>query len=155
VAGRAMHPHVCAKGDIPLLEYHVEECPPPTAPPGPLLRPLLRGSPFVLGAWGAVPLPPPAPPRRLRRSGGRGGPVILPRFVQSPLLRSVPGIYHAFLGIDPVPGRGDAARLRTVFCVPPSRIGTLRQVHSATVLEWDEADAIRGSGGRREGDVLW
>ena len=81
--------------------------------------------------------------------------MILPRFVQSPLLRSVPGIYHAFLGIDPLPGRGDAARLRTVFCVPPSRIGTLKQVHSATVLEWDEADAIRGSGGRREGDVLW
>src|SRR4030067_680678 len=41
------------------------------------------------------------------------------------------------------------------FRIPPSRSGTLRQVHSATVLEWDEADAIRGSGGKREGDVLW
>jgi YfiH family protein len=81
--------------------------------------------------------------------------VILPHFVQSPLLRSVPGIYHAFLGIDPQPGRGDAGRLRTVFSIPPSRVGTLRQIHSATVLEWEEADTVQGEGGKREGDALW
>ena len=81
--------------------------------------------------------------------------MILPRFVQSPLLRSVPGIYHAFLGVDPVPGRMDAERLRAVFSVPPSRVGTLRQRHSAIVLEWEEADAVPGGEGRREGDALW
>lgn len=81
--------------------------------------------------------------------------MILPRFVQSPLLRSVPGVYHAFLGVDPVPGRGDSERLGIVFSVPSSRVGTLRQVHSATVLEWEEADAIPGGEGRREGDALW
>ena len=81
--------------------------------------------------------------------------MILPRFVQSPLLRSVSGIYHAFPGVDPKSGRKDAERLRTVFSVPPSRIGTLRQIHSANVLEWEEADAIRGRGGQREGDALW
>ena len=81
--------------------------------------------------------------------------MIPPRFVQSPLLRSVSGVYHAFLGVDPVPERGDAERLGAVFSVPPSRIGTLRQVHSATVLEWEEADAVPGGEGRREGDALW
>jgi len=81
--------------------------------------------------------------------------VILPTFVQSPLLRSVPGIYHAFPGVDPKSGRKDAERLRTVFSIPPSVIGTLKQVHSANVLEWEEADAVRGRGGQREGDALW
>ncbi len=81
--------------------------------------------------------------------------MILPRFVQSPLLRSAAGVYHAFLGVDPVPGRGDAGRLRTVFSVPPSRVGTLRQRHTATVLEWEEGDAVPGGEGRREGDALW
>ena len=81
--------------------------------------------------------------------------MILPRFVQSALLRSVPGVYHAFLGVDPLPGRGDAGRLQTVFSVPPSRVGTLRQRHSATVLEWEETDAVPGGTGRREGDALW
>jgi YfiH family protein len=71
------------------------------------------------------------------------------------LLLSVPGIYHAFLGIDPVPERGDAGRLRTVFSIPPSRIGTLRQIHSATVLEWKEADTVPGERGNREGDAMW
>lgn len=79
----------------------------------------------------------------------------LPRFVQSPLLRSVPGFYHAFLGVDPLPGRGEAGRLQTVFSVPPSCVGTLRQRHSATVLEWEEADAVPGGEGKREGDALW
>ena len=79
--------------------------------------------------------------------------MILPRFVQSPLLRSVPGIYHAFLGIDPAAGRGDAERLSSVFCVPPSRIGTLRQIHSATVLEREDGDKV--GNGAREGDALW
>ena len=81
--------------------------------------------------------------------------MILPYFVQSPMLRSVPGIYHAFLGIDPQPGRGDAGRLQTVFSIPPSRIGTLRQIHSATVLGWEEVDTVSGDGGKREGDALW
>jgi YfiH family protein len=81
--------------------------------------------------------------------------VILPRFIQSPLLRSVPGLYHAFLGVDPMSGRKDAERLRTVFSIPPYRIGTLKQLHSANVLEWKEADAIQGRGGQREGDALW
>lgn len=81
--------------------------------------------------------------------------MIIPRFVQSARLRSVPGLYHAFLGIDPRPDRGDAGRLRSVFAVPPSRVGTLRQTHSATVREWEEADAVPGGTGRREGDALW
>lgn len=81
--------------------------------------------------------------------------MILPRFVQSPLLRSAPGFYHAFLGVDPVPGRGDVERLGTVFSVPSSRVGTLRQIHSATVLEWEESDAVPEGEGSREGDALW
>jgi len=81
--------------------------------------------------------------------------VILPRLVQSPLLRSVPGFYHAFLGVDPLPGRGDAGRLQSVFAIPPSRVGTLRQEHSATVLEWAEGDAVPGMEGKRKGDALF
>jgi YfiH family protein len=81
--------------------------------------------------------------------------VILPRFVQSPLLRAVPGFYHAFLGVDPVPERGDAGRLQSVFAIPPSRLGTLAQVHSATVLEWAEGDTIPGTDGKRKGDALF
>jgi len=81
--------------------------------------------------------------------------VILPRFVQSPLLRSVSGFYHAFLGVDPLPGREDAGRLRSVFAIPPSRVGTLRQEHSATVLEWTEGDAFPEMEGKRKGDALF
>lgn len=81
--------------------------------------------------------------------------MILPHFVQSPLLRSVPGVYHAFLGIDRDRGRGDAERMRSVFSVPPSRIGTLKQVHSGTVLEMVEEDVSPGERGKREGDALW
>jgi len=81
--------------------------------------------------------------------------MIIPRFVQSPLLRSVPGLYHAFLGIDPLPERGDAGRLQSVFAISPSRVGTLRQVHSATVLEWTEGDAVPGADGKRKGDALF
>ncbi len=81
--------------------------------------------------------------------------MILPRFIQSSLLRSVPEVYHAFLGIDPAPGRGDAERLSSVFSVPPYRIGTLRQVHSATVLEREDGDRVGEDDGRRTGDALW
>jgi purine-nucleoside/S-methyl-5'-thioadenosine phosphorylase / adenosine deaminase len=81
--------------------------------------------------------------------------VILPRFVQSGLLRSAEGFYHAFLGIDPLPGRGEEERLRAVFSVPPDRIGVLRQVHSGIALEREEGDEGIPGGGRREGDSLW
>lgn len=81
--------------------------------------------------------------------------MILPRFVQSSLLRSVHGIYHAFLGVDPMPGRNDKGRLQSVFSLPPSRVGTLQQIHSATVLEWECQDAPPGDHGRRQGDALW
>lgn len=81
--------------------------------------------------------------------------MILPRFVQSPLLRSVSGFYHAFLGVDPLPGRGDAGRLQSVFAIPPSRVGTLRQEHSATVLEWTEGDVFPEMEGKRKGDALF
>lgn len=78
--------------------------------------------------------------------------MILPRMVQSPLLRSAPGVFHVFQGIDPQPGRSEEERLRAVFGVPPDRIGTLRQIHSGTALEMEEGDAGEG---RREGDALW
>jgi YfiH family protein len=80
---------------------------------------------------------------------------MLPYFVQSPLLRSVAGVYHAFVGIDPVRGRTLGNQLREVFAVPPSRMGTLRQVHSAVALEMEEGDTeVRGRRWR-EGDALW
>jgi YfiH family protein len=78
-----------------------------------------------------------------------------PFFVQSPLLRAVPGVYHAFPGIDPVRGRGLRDQLRQAFSVPPSRVGTLRQVHSATALEMRETDADIPGRRWREGDSLW
>ena len=81
--------------------------------------------------------------------------MILPRFVQSRLLMGVAGAYHAFLGVDPVPGRGREERLRTVFSIPPSRIGLLKQRHSATALELEECDLDRPGSRRREGDALW
>jgi YfiH family protein len=81
--------------------------------------------------------------------------VILPYFVQSPLLRAVPGVYHAFVGVDPVRGRALRDQLREVFAVPPSRLGTLRQVHSAIALEMDEADAEAPGRRWRDGDALW
>lgn len=80
--------------------------------------------------------------------------MILPRFVQSRLLGELPGIYHAFLGVDPARGRGQADRLR-LFAVPPGRIGTLRQVHRADVLELAGEDLSPRGAGRREGDALW
>jgi len=79
----------------------------------------------------------------------------LPYLVQSPLLRSVPGVYHAFVGVDPVRGRTLRDQLREVFAVPSSRIGTLRQVHSAVALEMDGADADAPGRRWREGDALW
>jgi len=80
---------------------------------------------------------------------------MLPHFVQSPLLRAVKGVYHAFPGIDPVSGRGSRDRLRQVFSVPPSRLGTLRQVHSGKVLEMAETDGDIPGRRWREGDALW
>lgn len=80
--------------------------------------------------------------------------MIVPHVIQSPLLRAAPGIYHAFLGVDPVRGRGDDERLRTVFSVPADRIGTLRQVHSGIALEMVDGDG-RAERARREGDALW
>jgi YfiH family protein len=80
---------------------------------------------------------------------------MLPYFIQSPLLRAIPGVYHAFVGIDPVRGRALRDQLREVFAVPPSRVGTLRQVHSAVALEMDEADAEVPGRRWREGDALW
>ncbi|MGE5663745.1 MAG: polyphenol oxidase family protein [Deltaproteobacteria bacterium] len=81
--------------------------------------------------------------------------MIPPRIVQSPLLLGAAGYYHAFLGIDPVPARRHEERLRTVFSVPPSRIGLLRQVHSASALELADGDLADGGARRREGDALW
>jgi YfiH family protein len=78
-----------------------------------------------------------------------------PSFVQSAILRAVPGVYHAFPGIDPVRGRGSRDRLRQVFSVPPARLGTLRQVHSGTVLEMTESDGDGPDRRWREGDALW
>ena len=79
----------------------------------------------------------------------------LPHFVQSPLLRSVPGVYHAFLGKDPVEGRGRRERLREVFSLPTEAVGTLKQVHSASVLSFDPGDGDVPRGWKREGDALW
>lgn len=80
---------------------------------------------------------------------------MIPYFVQSQLLRAIPGVYHAFVGIDPVRGRTLRDQLREVFAVPPSRIGTLRQVHSAVALEMVEADAEVPGRRWRNGDALW
>ena len=79
----------------------------------------------------------------------------LPHFVQSPLLRSVRGVYHAFLGKDPVEGRGRRMRLREVFSLPAEAVGTLKQVHSASVLSFDPGDGDVSRGWKREGDALW
>jgi YfiH family protein len=66
----------------------------------------------------------------------------------------VPGRYHAFLGVDPVVGRGPRELLREVFCVPPDAVGLPKQVHSATVLPFERGgEGARGPG--REGDALW
>ncbi len=80
--------------------------------------------------------------------------MILPRFVQSRLLLGVSGYHHAFLGIDPAAGRGRGERLRSVFCVPPSRIGLLKQVHSASALELADGDFDGPGSWKREGDAL-
>jgi YfiH family protein len=79
----------------------------------------------------------------------------LPYFLQSPLLRSVPGVYHAFGGVDPVEGRGHRERLAEAFSISPAAVGALKQVHSAAVLEFDPRDADVPGGWRREGDGLW
>ena len=79
----------------------------------------------------------------------------LPHFVQSPLLRSVPGVYHAFLGVDPVEGRGRRERLREVFSLAAETVGTLKQVHSASVLSFEPGDGDVAGGWKREGDALW
>ncbi len=79
----------------------------------------------------------------------------LPSFVQSPRLLAVGGVFHAFLGVDPVAGRDADAALRGVFSVSPSRVGTLRQVHGAVVREMEADDAPPEADGKREGDALW
>jgi YfiH family protein len=79
----------------------------------------------------------------------------LPYFVQSPLLRSVPGVYHAFLGVDPVEGRGRRDRLREVFSLAAETVGTLKQVHSASILRFEPGDGDVPGGWKREGDALW
>ncbi len=79
----------------------------------------------------------------------------LPHFMQSPLLMSVPGVYHAFLGKDPVEGRGQKERLPEVFSISPESIGTLKQVHSPVVLAYEPGDADVSGGRKREGDALW
>lgn len=79
----------------------------------------------------------------------------LPNFVQSPLLGSVPGVYHAFLGKDPVEGRGRRERLREVFSLNAEAVGTLKQVHSASVLSFEPGDGDVPPGWKREGDALW
>jgi YfiH family protein len=79
----------------------------------------------------------------------------LPFFLQSALLRSVPGVYHAFPGIDPAFGRGAKERLAEVFAIPPDAIGTLKQIHSATVRLFEPGDTGNPDAGKREGDALW
>jgi YfiH family protein len=79
----------------------------------------------------------------------------IPNFVQSPLLLGAAGIYHAFCGADPEPGRDGRSRLREAFSIPPDSVGTLMQIHSAVVLEMTDADAGNPDGGSREGDALW
>ncbi len=80
--------------------------------------------------------------------------MILPHFIQSRLLLGAAGYHHAFVGIDPDEGRGRDARLRAVFSVPPSRIGLLKQVHSASVLDLSDGDLAGPGSWRREGDAL-
>jgi len=80
--------------------------------------------------------------------------MILPHFIQSRLLLDTAGYYHAFLGVDPVSGRGREERLRTVYSIPPSRIGLLKQVHSATSLELADGDLGGPGSWKREGDAL-
>ncbi len=79
----------------------------------------------------------------------------LPHFVQSPLLRSVPGAYHAFLGVDPVAGRHHGARLSEVFSISPETVGTLKQIHSAVVLPYQPREENPAERRVREGDALW
>ncbi len=81
--------------------------------------------------------------------------MMVPYVVQSPLLRSVPGVYHAFTGVDPVRGRGWREALGQVFSVPPSHIGTLRQAHTGIALEMERADAVETGRRARTGDALW
>jgi YfiH family protein len=75
--------------------------------------------------------------------------------VRSPLLLREGGCLHAFAGVDAVPGRGGRERLRDAFSLSPDRVGTLAQVHSATVLELSPADLGNPDGGARKGDGLY
>ena len=79
----------------------------------------------------------------------------LPYFLQSALLRAVPGVYHAFSGVDPVGERGMKERLAEAFAIPPGAIGTLKQVHSAVIRRLEPGDTGVPDAGRREGDALW
>jgi len=67
----------------------------------------------------------------------------------------VPRLYHAFLGVDPVEGRGRRERLREVFSLSPETVGTLKQIHSAAVLSFESGDGDVPGGWKREGDALW
>ncbi len=71
------------------------------------------------------------------------------------MLRSVPWVYHAFLGVDPVEGRGRRERLREVFSIAADTVGTLEQVHSASVLSFEPGDGEIPGGKMRKGDALW
>jgi YfiH family protein len=79
----------------------------------------------------------------------------LPYFTQSSLLCAVPCVYHAFTGIDPVGGRDTKQRLAEAFSVPSGAIGTLKQVHSPIVLQFEQGDAGDPDAGKRDGDALW
>jgi len=57
--------------------------------------------------------------------------------------------------VDPVEGRGRRERLREVFSIAAETVGTLKQVHSATVLLFEPGDGDVPGGWKREGDALW
>ena len=79
----------------------------------------------------------------------------LPCFIQSSLLRSVAGVYHAFTGVDPVDGRGMKERLAEVFAISPETVGTLKQIHSGIARSLEPVDMGAPDTGIREGDALW
>ncbi|MCL1926128.1 MAG: peptidoglycan editing factor PgeF [Syntrophorhabdaceae bacterium] len=79
----------------------------------------------------------------------------LPYFIQSPLLRAVPGVYHAFPGVDPAGGRALKEQLAEAFAVFSASVGTLKQIHSVIVRQFEPDDTGAPGAGSREGDALW
>ncbi|MCL2103285.1 MAG: polyphenol oxidase family protein [Syntrophorhabdaceae bacterium] len=79
----------------------------------------------------------------------------LPYFIQSSLLRAVPGVYHAFTGVDPVDERKMKEQLAEAFAVSSETIGTLKQIHSNVVRRLEPGDTGAPDAGSREGDALW